>query len=1074
MLNLFQSNKMSALARAFCARQEHDPDPFKPETVIVQSYGLGQWLKLEVAEYQGISANMDCVLPATFLWRLYQQLVPDSARLSESPFVRERLSWRIMRLIDADPSLSVEMTRYLGKDDALRDLRGYQLAWELAQLFDEYLMYRPDWMLQWAAGDSISGLPGAVAGTATDTAKWQSTLWRALLDDLGSFRNLHRAALHERTLAALTQEPGADLSDLNRISVFGLSTLPPLQLQTFEALAEHRDVDVYFLNPCSQYWGDIVSEKDQARRSLRRLLGKADGDPMEDEDYLDIGNPLLSSLGRQGREFLELMLESPHVISHELFVELPASTALDIVKQDLLELTFGGEFSLNGNPEPLAISDHSIQIHACHSRLREVEVLHDELLRMMAADSSITLTDIIVMVPDIGDYAPYIEAVFRRSLSYRLSDTSSLDDSIMLSSFLRLINLPESRLSGPEVMDLLEVPAIMRRFELTYQDLEKLAAWIDQAGIRWESDGASKAAYWDLPKDSQNTWQFGLNRLLMGLAFDDQHPWEGILPLGISPEDTELLGKLSAFVDQLESCRDQLRLNHSPANWQLLLAELANRFYEPRDQEVLDINQVLNQAMLLSSHASSAAYGDAIGYQLVAHILRQGLNLGDGRAAFISGGITFATLVPMRSIPFKVVCLLGMNDGEYPREVRPHSFDLMAGTPPRKGDRLKSQDDRYLFLEALTSAQDVFYLSYLGKGARDNQDKPPSVVVTEWQSYLSAVFSNVHTQVHALQPFNARYYQGNHLQSYADNWFHAIQGAQTQAFAEAPLPEDTSLLCSSVEQLSQFLRHSGRYFLQQRLGVYLNDENLQLREVETFQLEPLERFKIAEEALAQLVKGDALATFEEQARLSGQLPSGILGHQQLQREIDQAETIFEALQPMLSEPTRLNRTLQLDGRSITVDIDNLCDGQLLSYRVGELRARQLLEMWVRQLAVNACGISAGSIAVHRNRDRKAVVTEVSPLSEDAASYHLGQLLTLYDQGTTQPVFLPPEASRLRAKHREDEDQGRKRMFQNWHADTPGAEGQDRYWQRLLTEDSFGDEFQQLAESVWLPVLGALK
>ncbi|MBT6570122.1 MAG: hypothetical protein HON21_05710, partial [Gammaproteobacteria bacterium] len=311
MLNLFQSNQMSELARAFCARNTLFNDPFEPLTVVVQSFGLGQWLKLQLSDYHGISSNVDCILPATFLWKLYQSLIPETQLLNESPYDRHRLTWRIMRLLKENPGLASEIDTYLaGAGD--KDLRLHQLAAELALLFDEYLMFRPDWILQWQ--NQRRELTGHEA--------WQADLWSIIQDDLQGNQGLHRATLHQRVLQSLARQSNSQQSNATRkrISIFGLSTLPPLQLQTFEALAESTEVDIYFLNPCAHYWGDIVSEKDKARRSVRSLLST--DEPLIDEDYLEVGNPLLSSLGKQGREYLELLLESNQVHSEELFLDL--------------------------------------------------------------------------------------------------------------------------------------------------------------------------------------------------------------------------------------------------------------------------------------------------------------------------------------------------------------------------------------------------------------------------------------------------------------------------------------------------------------------------------------------------------------------------------------------------------------------------------------------------------------------------------------------------------------------------------------------------------------------------------
>ena len=1068
MLNLFQSNQMSELARAFCARNTLFNDPFEPLTVVVQSFGLGQWLKLQLSDYHGISSNVNCILPATFLWKLYQSLIPETQLLIESPYDRNRLTWRIMRLLKTNPGLAGEIDTYLaGAGD--KDLRLHQLSAELALLFDEYLMYRPNWILQWQSERrELSG-----------NEAWQADLWRIIQHDLQDNQGLHRAALHQRILKSLTRQTTSQQANEThkRTSIFGLSTLPPLQLQTFEALAESTEVDIYFLNPCSHYWGDIVSQKDIARRSIRSLLST--DEPLIDDDYLEVGNPLLSSLGKQGREFLELLLESNQVHSEEFFLDRQENTALDVVKNDILNLTFGGEFGAECQPTPQQFNDTSIQIHICHSRLREVEVLHDQILHAIKQSPALRLNDILVMVPNIAEYTPFIRSVFSGSLAYRVADRSSVENSTLLSSFMNLLNLPELRLSGPEVMDLLEVPAIMRHFELTQENLETISYWIEESGIRWELSGKDKQAYWNLPPEDQNSWKFGINRLLLGFAMSpEQGSWDSILPFEISPSDTGLLGKLCYFVDLLGEIRAELREPRLVDEWQKLVTRLISTFYDPRGDEVLEVNQLLQVIDELSLDASSGGYEDNASREMMVYSINQGLSNEDSKAGFISGGITFATLVPMRSIPFRMVALMGMNDGEYPRDVRPHSFNLFASSPAKKGDRSQKLDDRYLFLEALLSADEIFYISFVGKGVRDNKDRPPSVVVGEWQHYLQAVFGEDYSITHALQPFSRRYYQGGALQSFSTLWHEALSANEdAPAFMEVPLAPEESMTCTGIVQLSKFLRHPGKYFLQQRLGVYLDVGETELKDIESFELDPLERFHLADAALGILMSGQNLEQFKQQVSLSGAILPGSIGQQHLERELIRAQTIQARAADYLDVPKSFIKTsIEIAGSPLRFEIDNLYGDSVVNYRAGKLRSGQLLDSWVQHLATNLAKPNTSTVFIFRGDKDDAKVSRLRPVDSATAEAILSNLLDLYDEGIASPLLLPPEASKA---FTESQLKGLSvnssilKARQGWERDQPGSEGKDRYWARLFQlPEAFHERFITDAPSIWEPILEA--
>ena len=579
-----------------------------------------------------------------------------------------------------------------------------------------------------------------------------------------------------------------------------------------------------------------MAGQQRKKLNLSSFEQQNDGEMLVDDSHpsmfdgqgqLLVGNPLLASMGKLGRDNLALMVglqaqEIEAFVEHD--VEHDNSSLLGQMNNDILHLN-DPTFIARNEQDLTNISarkmidsdDHSIVIHSCHSPMREIEVLHDQLLAMFEADPTLTPKDIVVMMPDVNSYSPYIQAVFsmaKHRIDFSISDRSAQQENPILLSFFTLLRLPQSRFHSSELFSLLEVPAIMEKFELTSTDLDSLKMWIDESGIRHGLGGQQNA-------NNTNSWQFGLNRMFKGYSvLEEGGLEEGGLEDGTSsgnehglwqqmlayPESSgmaaEKLGQLATFIQLIEQYSELLAGAKSFSQWQSIISRMLAAFYQPseeNDQQLLLIEQAL---VTWQEELTSADYQQDIAAEIIIEHLLSKLGQGQSGQRFLAGKLNFCTLMPMRSIPFKVVCILGMNDGAYPRTIAPIGFDLMSDDV-QKGDRSRRDDDRYLFLEAVLSAQQKLYLSYCGRCIKDNSVRGPSVLVTELtdyltQSYRLAPSSDVEnattleqcseqllahlTTEHALAPFSAQYFvqgndQSNSLFSYQTDWLAALNVA---------------------------------------------------------------------------------------------------------------------------------------------------------------------------------------------------------------------------------------------------------------------------------------------------------
>ncbi|EPB9317871.1 exodeoxyribonuclease V subunit gamma [Escherichia coli] len=1041
MLRVYHSNRLDVLEALmeFIVERERLDDPFEPEMILVQSTGMAQWLQMTLSQKFGIAANIDFPLPASFIWDMFVRVLPEIPK--ESAFNKQSMSWKLMTLLPQllDREDFTLLRHYLTDDSDKRKL--FQLSSKAADLFDQYLVYRPDWLAQWEAGNLVEGLGEAQA--------WQAPLWKALVeytDELGQPR-WHRANLYQRFIETLESATTCPPGLPSRVFICGISALPPVYLQALQALGKHIEIHLLFTNPCRYYWGDI---KDPAY--LAKLLTRQRRHSFEDRELplfrdsenagqlfnsdgeQDVGNPLLASWGKLGRDYIYLLSDLEGSQELDAFVDVTPDNLLHNIQSDILELencAVAGvnieEFSRSDNKRLLDPLDNSITFHVCHSPQREVEVLHDRLLAMLEEDPTLTPRDIIVMVADIDSYSPFIQAVFGsapadRYLPYAISDRRARQSHPVLEAFISLLSLPDSRFVSEDVLALLDVPVLAARFDITEEGLRYLRQWVNESGIRWGIDDDNVREL-ELPATGQHTWRFGLTRMLLGYAMESaQGEWQSVLPYDESSGlIAELVGHLASLLMQLNIWRRGLAQERPLEEWLPVCRDMLNAFFLPDAETEAAMTLIEQQWQAIIAEGLGAQYGDAVPLSLLRDELAQRLDQERISQRFLAGPVNICTLMPMRSIPFKVVCLLGMNDGVYPRQLAPLGFDLMS-QKPKRGDRSRRDDDRYLFLEALISAQQKLYISYIGRSIQDNSERFPSVLVQELIDYIgqshylpgdealncdeSEARVKAHlTCLHTRMPFDPQNYQPGERQSYTREWLPAAsQAGKAHSEFVQPLPF-TLPETVPLETLQRFWAHPVRAFFQMRLQVNFRTEDSEIPDTEPFILEGLSRYQINQQLLNALVEQDDAERLFRRFRAAGDLPYGAFGEifweTQCQEMQQLADRVIACRQPGQS----MEIDLACNGVQITGWLPQVQPDGLLRWRPSLLSVAQGMQLWLEHLVYCASGGNGES----RLFLRKDGEWRFPPLAAEQALHYLSQLIEGYREGMSAPLLVLPES-----------------------------------------------------------------
>lgn len=1085
--------------------QQLSPLPFFcQETIVVQNAGMQHWLNMSIAQSRGISMNIDYALPAQFLWKLLRTVASEEKVPEQSPYSREVLCWRICQLLDTEQVLNdqdfSQVNAYWqgGNPQELpssqAQLKRYQLAVKVADLYEQYLIFRPQWIDAWCnftVSSSVAELPEELG--QVNHSVWQAKLWQ-LLDQQLSYNPVELMA---DAIANLKNH--GDLLP-KRISFFGINAMAPMWLEFIQALGKHTDIHFFHLNPCVDYWGDIQTEKQLYQKLSQWTEGTEN---LADE----VGNPLLANLGQQGREFISL-LQSISAINIDAFEPLTQvsdvinekASVLHQVQQDILSLKDARQASKK-------LIDDSIVLTSCHSAFREVQALHDWLLHQLNNDSSLTPKDILVMCPQVEDYAPYINAVFARGwqdisdevppLPCSIADRTSSDSDPIVATFSDLLNLPDSRFHISSVISFMRVPAMMAKIKLTSEEVAKLVTWLEAAAVHWGLSQNHKAQILNDSKASgQFSWQQGLDKLLKGFAFSDSEAIyypdidsTATLALPhVEGQDGLLLGKLILFIEQLQIHASTLATERTASQWQQYLMSFVDDCFINQGEQSFDI--IESAISSLNDHCFHANYHDQISLTVVREYLNNHFATPDPGRQFMVGQVTFCSMLPMRSIPFKVIAILGLNDGEFPRQRTPLAFDLMSVTPAKLGDRSRRGDDRYLFLEAIISARQALYLSYQGRNIKNNTVKQPSIILTELFDYLTQGYGwNISSEQSsddkqasqlrqmAMQPFSVKNYLGQWA-SFDANWLKIAQSSQAQIESKN-LNEHSSLSNLPCEQvldgkgknietvtileLAQFYQHPAKWFARRYLQLNFDQYQTEIEDVEPFTYDRLASYQLKQDLLAiYLSKTEQQEAEINQrflkAKLSGQFSDSPSVNQEFEKWQDDTAIFADAIKTEISEEINnieINLPLAINhqNENFTIEIYAslpICGHQQVFYRGSKAKAKDIFTLYLQQLVLQAAQ-STGNYPELANVEQSCglyfdtqnqKVAQILFKTIEQPQAKLTELITTFLIGQCQPLLLNADLGKKLFESRKFEQADLEKF---WHDDNNfQAFGQDPY------------------------------
>ncbi|MCC7148324.1 MAG: exodeoxyribonuclease V subunit gamma [Saprospiraceae bacterium] len=956
-------------------------DVFQPVYIVTQTKGMNSWLKYRMSEQHGVAANLMFLTPEEIVYEVYKIL----GGSYKDKIDRKDMDWLIYAALsdEAFKEKFPERASYFYNEEGRDKMKQWELAAKMGDLFDQYQIYRSEVIAQWKVNELES---------LEEKSRWQAYLWKKI-DSIAGDKIIDFNAIKVEILEKLktVQNQERLVRNIPVLHLFGLSIITKYHLEIIHAMSEHIDIRWYANNPAPDYyWFEDEPQKvlDKWKAKNRRI------------EHITVGHPLLTDWGKVIQSIFRL------ISGHEEFINAITDLPLKQNKGTTLLASLQQSIQHNAVDRPDfdtgLFDDDTISITSNYSKKREVETLYNYILDTIATKRHGDILDreIIVMATDINAYAPYIRAVMDNApyrFKYNIADEALANVNSPVAALISLLEFDGKLFGAEEVLGLLTHKYIREKFRIN--DLELIRNTIVKANARFGIENDYSTPMNDTFIVS---WRYALEKIFYGICLpgeiriDNEHPFYTV-------ETTDTVAgiqEISAFLAFFEALKTHVHERKNPKplrEWRKFIEQvLEDMFAIPDDEKNEDYVKKIEK-LIRFENLDDGLKDEEIPYDVFSKRFLAGLKVETTSTRFMSRGITFCSPLPFRSLPFKLVCMLGLNHGEYPRLERRSDFDLIASNR-KLGDRNLKENDKHLFLESILSAEKALYLSYIGRSIKDNEILPPSILIDELLDYLQ--MGNVEVDVrkklvseHPFYSFSTKYNKdsGNLLPNYF------IQLAK-----EWPIPYNDNREVPEIKEYDintvwKFFEKNIQYYYNNVLGVYFEREDGDIKDTENFELDSLEEWTVKESLLDSRLKGVEKA-FEEKLYLSGQLPLKNVG-------LGLVDEIDEVISPLVDDvkndfpdnfdPKIVSIEITYDDVRYFGEIKNVIDNKIISFHHGSSggEAKRRARLAFQYLFAVVCNVDITGGALYTLNGKHTL----KQLGVDEARARLGNILTFFHE-----------------------------------------------------------------------------
>ena len=700
------------------------------------------------------------------------------------------------------------------------NIKRMQFAVKMQQLFTDYLEFRPEMLKTWEEGIFIQ---------PDENIQWQALLWRLTLNNYPDFASKVNDIYSFMPLLDNIESKQKLKKELPRIFFYGVSNLTERSIKIIHKLSEIIDVHLFLFT--------AINEN-------------------------NLENNLIRYLGNPAKETLELLQSRFDKNDFEFIFHSKdnLNTNLSLIQKYIMnELEDETPFKLQ--------NDSSLTVNSCYTPIRELEALYHKLLRLSTEDPGVLPKDILVLIPNLEDYSPFIASVFNANnelynfpYSIEKQSYSSTDSPAAVLNIL--LNFNENQFTSEQLAQLLENPYLSKVFGI--DDQQKIRTFIKAANIRYGYKGSGNP-------DNETymvSFKYGLQRLIYGFALGEDIDYRSdsisfeapdglsVFPVGDfeGSSDVLTLSKFTAFVEAINLMLEKRKGDRSISEWLRYSREyiLDNLIYREDKDSSNEVNSNQTEDSVDMESVSEIKFLEKMLLEFENHVAPNEIKISfdifrilfDG---FISdkvkirsglkGGITFAQYQSVQGLRYKFVAILGMNYDALPRNEQPPSFYVM--NEREKGDLSLKDADKYTFLQSIFSADKYLYLSYLGRNPKDNSHRPPSILAELLLNLFDKKTDKPRPEnsfwiQHPLHSFSSKY---NNPQFPSLKRFSMGTKKQENTFLNQSIEEPSdSTRELSLEKLISFFKNPFKHYFNQVVNLYFDEGEIALPEYEPFEL----------------------------------------------------------------------------------------------------------------------------------------------------------------------------------------------------------------------------------------------